>query len=418
MPSSADTIVRLVRRAALPAPAPVKVLGVDEWAWRKGQSYGTMLVDLERHVPVDVLQDASADSFAAWLKEHRSRQLITRDRAGTFADGAASGAPKAIQIADRWHILRNLSEALKKVLARHHDTIKRAFTPQQEQEEQEHTPAVPAPVVISHAERIHQSRRDRRFARYQEVRKLHKQGWSFASIARMLGMNKKTVAKFVQAEQFPEARPRGDRRRKLTPYLPYLQKQWEAGEHNAAKLYRDIRVRGFRGSETTVRAYLSELRDETEPRTGPRRRFPTVAPKKSHWQRGAPSSRRATWLILSRQEELSEEQRRERDLVLEAHPEVNMACLLAQAFAQLIRTRNAKALEPWIGQAIDSGVPELGSFVGGIRRDHSAVFAALTYSWSQGQVEGQIHRLKLLKRQSYGQAGFDLLRHRVLARSA
>ena len=116
--------------------------------------------------------------------------------------------------------------------------------------------------MISHAERIHQSRRGRRFARYQEVRNLHEQDWSFASIARLLGMNKKTVAKFVQADQFPEARPRGDRRRKLTPYLAFLQSHWEAGEHNAALLYREICQKGFHGSETTVRAYLSELPDE------------------------------------------------------------------------------------------------------------------------------------------------------------
>jgi len=333
-------------------------------------------------------------------------------------DGAAKGAPKATQIADRWHLLRNLGAALEKVLARHHDSIKRAFSRQEEQPEPEYTPAVPAPVVISHAERIHQARRDRRLARYQEVRKLHTQGWSFASIARMLGMNKKTVAKFAQAEQFPEARPRGDRRRKLTPYLSYLQSRWEAGEHNAARLYRAIHAQGFRGSETTVRAYLSELRDETEPRTGPRRHLRASPSRQQRWQPSVPSSRRATWLILSRQERLSEEKRRQRDIVLEAHPEVNTACLLAQAFAQMIRTRNAKALEPWLEQAIDSGIPELGSFVAGIRRDQSAVFAALTYPWSQGQVEGQILRLKLLKRQSYGQAGFDLLRHRVLARSA
>ncbi len=415
MACSADTILRLVRHAALPASPPVEVLGVDEWAWRKGQSYGTMLVDLERHAPIDVLEDASADSFAAWLKQHKSVKLITRDRAGTFADGAAKGAPKATQIADRWHLLRNLGAARDMVLARHHDTIKRAFSRQQEPE---HTPAVPAPVVISHAERIHQSRRDRRLARYQEVHKLHAQGWSFASIARMLGMHKKTVAKFAQAERFPEARPRGDRRRKLTPYLSYLQSQWEAGDHNAARLYRAIQAQGFRGSETTVRAYLSELRDETEPRTGPRRQFPVSTSRQQRWQPSAPSSRRATWLILSRQEKLSQEKRRQRDIVLEAHPEVNTACLLAQAFAQVIRTSNAKALEPWLGQAIDSGIPELGSFVAGIRRDQSAVFAALSYPWSQGQVEGQILRLKLLKRQSYGQAGFDLLRHRVLARPA
>jgi transposase len=153
---------------------------------RKGQNYGTMLVDLERHAPVDVLPDASADSFAAWLKAHPGVELITRDRAAAFADGVALGAPKALQIADRWHILRNLSEARKSVLARHHETIKRAFTPKPEQQE---PPPAPTPVVISHAERIHQSRRDRRLARYQEVRQSSEQGWSFASIARMLGMN-------------------------------------------------------------------------------------------------------------------------------------------------------------------------------------------------------------------------------------
>jgi transposase len=381
----------------------------------RGKATARYWLSLVRHAPVDLLEDASAHSFAAWLKQHPSVRLITRDRAGTYADGAAKGAPHAIQIADRWHLLRNVGTALEKVLARHHDTIKRAFS---RQHEQENTPVAPTPVVISHAERIHQSRRDRRFARYQEVRKLSEQGWRFASIARMLGMNKKTVAKFVRAEQFPEARPRGDRRRKLTPSLSSLQQQGGAGEHNAARLYRTIQAQGFRGSETTVRAYLSELRDETEPRTGPRRHFPSVTPGKQRGPRSVPSSRRATWLILSRQEKLSEEKQHQRDIVLKAHPEVHTTCLLAQAFAQVVRTRNARALEPWLEQAIDSGIPELGSFVAGIRRDQSAVFAALTYPWSQGQGEGQIHRLKLLKRQSYGQAGFDLLRQRVLARSA
>lgn len=276
MACSADTIVRLVRRAALPAASPIKVLGVDEWAWRKGQSYGTMLVDLERHVPVDVLPDASADSFAAWLKAHPGIELITRDRAGVFADGAASGAPKAIPIADRWHILRNLSEALKKVLARHHDSLKRAFTPQPEQQE---PPPAPTPVVISHTERIRPSRRDRRLARSQEVRQLHEQGWRFASIARMRGMNKKTVAKFVQAEQFPEARPRGDRRRKLTPYLPYLRQQWEAGEHNAAKLHRDIRAQGcaWLGNDAPCLSRGTAGPDRTSHRTPPP--FPSRHPE-------------------------------------------------------------------------------------------------------------------------------------------
>jgi Transposase len=164
-----------------------------------------LLVDLERHAPVAVLQDSSADSFAALLTQHPSVRLMTRDRAGTYADGEASGAPHAIQIADRWHLLRNVGAALEKVLARHHDTIKRAFSRQHERHEQEHTPVAATPVVISHAERIHQSRRDRCFARYQEVRK-------------------------------------------LTPYLSYLQQHWGAGDHNAARLYRVIKATcGFEG---------------------------------------------------------------------------------------------------------------------------------------------------------------------------
>src|SRR6266700_4671950 len=136
MACSSSTVLRLLRHGPLPPPPPVKVLGVDEWAWRKGQSYGTMLVDLERHIPVDLLQDASADSFAAWLKEHPSVELISRDRGTTFADGANRGAPQALQIADRWHVIHNLGEALEKVLARHHADVKRVMAPAPEEEQQ------------------------------------------------------------------------------------------------------------------------------------------------------------------------------------------------------------------------------------------------------------------------------------------
>ena len=387
MTCSADTVLRLVRHTALPAPLPVEVLGVDEWAWRKGQSYGTMLVDLERHAPVDVLEDASADSFAAWLTQHPSVRLITRDRAGTYADGAAKGAPHAIQIADRWHLLRNVGTALEKVLARHHDTIKHAFGRQQQQHEQEHTPVPPTPVVISHAERIHQSRRDRRLARYQEVRKLSEQGWSFASIARMLGMNKKTVAKFVQAEQFPAgSSSRGSSSQAHA--LSLLPAAASGRRETITQLGSTERSRhkGFGGRKQ--RCGRTFLNCETRRSRGPDLDAisqPSV-PGKQRRPRRAPSSRRATWLILSRQEKLSEEKQRQRDIVLQAHPEVNTACLLAQVFAQVVRTRNARALEPWLAQAIESGIPELGSFVAGIRRDQSAVFAALTYPWNHDHV--------------------------------
>ena len=271
MACSSSTILRLLRHGPLPTPLPVKVLGVDEWAWHKGQSYGTILVDLERHSPIDLLQDASADSFADWLKEHPSVELISRDRGTTFADGANRGAPQAIQIADRWHIIHNLGEALEKVLARHHADLKRVFTPEEEQpviaalEQQAHVRA----LARSQTAQQRQARQERRLATFMRVQELSAQGWSGASIARMLGIHKKTAVKYAQAEHFPEER--SDRGRKLAPYLPFLQTQWAAGEHNIASLYQAIRVQGYPGSETAVRNYLTALQAEFGPARRSRR---------------------------------------------------------------------------------------------------------------------------------------------------
>jgi len=112
MKCSPATMLRLVRQSPLPSSDQVRVVGVDEWAWRKGQRYGTLLVDLEKQRPIDLLADATAESFAAWLRRHPSVEIVSRDRGTTYADGAAHGAPQAIQIADRWHLLHNLGEAL------------------------------------------------------------------------------------------------------------------------------------------------------------------------------------------------------------------------------------------------------------------------------------------------------------------
>lgn len=419
MACSASTILRLLRHGPLPPPSPVKVLGVDEWAWRKGQSYGTLLVDLERHLPVELLPDASADSFAAWLKEHPSVEVISRDRGTTFADGAKRGAPEALQIADRWHILHNLGEALEKVLARHHADLKRTLTSREE--ESQVIAALDQQALVhsmarSQAEQLRQARRERRLATYMRVRELSAQGWSGASIARMLGIHKKTAVKYAAAEHFPEAR--SDRGHKLAPYLLFLHTQWAAGDYNIAALYQTIRAQGYSGSETAVRNYLRALREEIGPPRRPRRYYPPVSKENKPHQRTGLSSHRATWLVLRKPENLSDEDQRTLDLLKQVHPQVRATCELAQAFAQMLRKRNASMLESWLQEASASGIPELQTFATGMKRDQAAIRAALTYEWSQGQVEGQVNRLKLLKRQAYGRAGFNLLRHRVLARSA
>ncbi len=247
MKCSRATILRLVCQSPLPSSAHVRVVGGDEWAWRKGQSYGTLLVDLEHRRPIDLLPDATAESFAIWLQAHPSVELISRDRGTTFADGATRGAPQALQIADRGPLLRNMGEALEKVLARHHADLKRAFTSPEEQDQviaALDQQALMRLKALSQAEQLRQARREQHEAVYRRVQELSAQGWSGASIARLLGIHKKTAVKYAAAEHFPERRDRGH---KLAPSLPFLHTQWTAGEHTIAALYQAIHAQGYSG---------------------------------------------------------------------------------------------------------------------------------------------------------------------------
>lgn len=192
---------------------------------------------------------------------------------------------RQLTIADRWHIIHNLGEALEKVLARHHTNLKRASTPSEEEHQviaALDQQALAHVMARSQAEQLRQARRERRLATFTRVRELSAQGWSGASIARMLGIHKKTAVKYAAAEHFPEAR--SDRERKLAPYLPFLHAHWTAGEDNIAALYQAIRAQGYAGAETAVRNYLTALRKEIGPKRRPRRYYPPVSKESKHHQ--------------------------------------------------------------------------------------------------------------------------------------
>ena len=378
MKCSRATILRLVCQSPLPSSAHVRVLGVDEWAWRKGQRYGTLLVDLEHHLPIDLLPDATAESFATWLQAHPSVELISRDRGTTFADGANRGAPQALQIADRWHLLHNLGESLEKVLTRHHADLKRVFTPPEEQDQL--TAALDQQALtrlkaLSQAEQLRQARREQREAVFMRVQELSAQGWSGASIARMLGIHKKTAVKYAAAEHFPERRDRGH---KLALYLPFLQTQWAAGEHNTAAQDLAIHAQGYSGSETSVRQYITSLRKQVGPARRPRRYYPPISAERKRKPYRAVSSRQATWLVMRRPQDLSSEDQRALELVMQAHTQLEVACKLAQSFALIVREKKVSALELWLQEASRSEIAELRTFATGIKRDQAAVQAALT----------------------------------------
>jgi len=237
MTVTADTLLRRLRQAALTEQQTPRILGVDDWAFRRGRRYGTILVDLERRRPVDLLPDREAETLAAWLKAHPGIEIISRDRACAYADGAHAGAPNAIQVADRWHLLKNMGDTVQRVLDRKHAVLRQVAKS-----------ITAAPVVVDNEtacassesatpltlpEQAKQQSRARRLARYNDVVMLWQQGVSLRAVARELHLSRTTVKRYVRAESFPEKAGHAPRRSIVDPFGEYLATRWNEGCHNA-----------------------------------------------------------------------------------------------------------------------------------------------------------------------------------------
>jgi transposase len=398
--ASPATLLRRVRQSASSAATTPRVLGVDDWAWRRGHHYGTILVDLETHRVVDLLPDRTAEAFAAWLEAHPGVEIISRDRAGSYAEGARLGAPQARQVADRWHLIGNLSEALTRCLEQHASALHTAWNeviplPEPSVE------LLPVPPRSNKAELLRQQRRSHRLQRYEQVLHLHQSGVTQEDIAQQLRIDTKTIRRYLRAGAFPEIAQRR-RHTGVDRWMPYLEQRWAEGCRNAAQLWREIQEQGFRGCQTTIRQWMARLR-------GPA--LPGGQSKDSLRQQVPPSPRQTTWLLLHPDSPRSSEQQSYCELLLRRSPDLAHVVELAQRFLELCRHRSQELLEPWLAAAKLTG---LRSFALGIERAQPAVEAACRLPWSNGPVEGQVHRLKLLKRQGYGRAKFDLLKQRVL----
>jgi transposase len=400
MPVSADTVRRMIRAAPVSVPAAPRVVGVDDFAFRRGQRYGTILCDLERRRAIDLLPDRQAGTLAAWLKRHPSIEIVARDRAGAYADGIRQGAPDALQVTDRWHLLRNGSDALQGVFDRHHRQVRRAI------EAATSGPATPLTEEpkerVATAVRRSRERLAQRQARYAEVARLHAQGVPMARIAQALGMGFSSVRRWLRAGHAPLWR-KPPRPKRLDRYQAYLERRWEEGCRSGLQLWRDLQAQGYSGGRSVVYDWVHEQRRKAPGEA------PTITPRPSP---RVPTSRQAVRLVLAEAEPAGEAERRLVDLLVTAAPAIEPAVLLARRFCAMIKTRDHAAFRPWLAAARGS---ELGGFAQALERDGAAVEAALTLPWSTGPVEGRITQLELIKRQMYGRASFDLLRHRVLA---
>jgi len=402
MACSADTMLRLIRRTTLSPHVTPTHLGVDDWAFRRNVSYGTILVDLHDHQVVDLLPDRSASSLESWLKAHPGVELITRDRSGEYALGARLGTPDAVQVADRFHIQKNLGEAVERIFHRHREALQHIKVASSSSSRRGVTDPLLRPERLGQREQA----RTKRMQRYEAVRALYLQGISLSEIARRLHMGRMTVQKFAYADAYPETAAYRVKTGMLSPYEAYLRERWQQGCRNGAQLYREVVVMGYPGKRKQVARLVASLRKQTKAGVTD---FST--------QPQGLTPRAAVSLLMCRPDNRSKEQNQALAQMGQV-PEIAQVIELVERFLTMLRTLQGEQLESWMQTAQQSSIREMQNFVEKLRKDQQAVQAGLTLTWNNGVVEGHVNRLKCLKRMMYGRAHFDLLRQRVLYRSS
>ncbi|HET8631770.1 MAG TPA: ISL3 family transposase [Thermomicrobiales bacterium] len=413
---SPDALLNTIRTAGPPeAPTP-RVIGIDDWAWRRGHHFGTIIVDLERHAVLDLLADRAIASVVTWLQAHPQVTTIARDRSGVYAEAARTAAPQATQVADRWHLVHNLAAVLEEFLLHHRSALRAACAPAPVTASDAGAPGPLTPHRPRHGQQrateASQQRQARLVEQYEAIHRLHIAGADVADIARRVGVSRRTVYRYRNLSAPPEPpRPhRPARQRVVAPFEPYLLGRWQEGCHNGMRLYREIRAQGYAYGASSVMRFVAELRrDEAAGRpagtTGRARAAPT------------PTARHVAGLFLRRPTDLHPEQQAYLDRLCAADEAVATTYRLTQDFVALVRERGGARLDAWLAEVESDAVLALRRFAAGLRADLDAVRAGLTETWSNGTTEGFVHKLKLVKRQMYGRAGFAVLRRRVLARA-
>ncbi|MFJ4887991.1 ISL3 family transposase [Streptomyces sp. NPDC088731] len=386
----------LLRRVmALPDPrfSTPQVLGVDDFAIRRGQTYSTVLTSVEDRRVVDVLPTREAGPLAAWLDRHPGVEIICRDRSGAYAEGARRGAPDALQVADRFHLWQGLGRAMETCVAAHRDCLRNP-TPSG-MVPQDTRPASDRPQ--GNAEPVGR-RAERKKAAHALVHEMLAQGHSRRAIARHLGWGLNTVLRYANAARWQDTirdnRPRPSR---LDPYKPYLEQRFAEGCTSVTRLHSELVAEQAPVTYGMVRLHIATLREA-----------PSAAPPRP------PTVRQVTGWLTRHPAALSEEDHTGLKGILARCPELDTAAGHVRDFGEILTGRLGATLPAWIDAVDASQLPGLAGFALHLRRDLDAVTARLTLDWSSGSIEGAVNRIKKIKRQLYGRAGFELLRKMIL----
>ena len=399
---SADTLLRRVINTPETKQSGAPHVGIDEWAWHRGHRYGTLIVNLDTHRPLVLLPGRDQRTLATWFRKYPEIQVVSRDRSGVYATAAREGAPQARQVADRWHLLKNIGDAPERMMYRHIPLIRLVASELSPKKSPDPEPSVPA-ASLRRPERLKQQTRKKRHQRWTEVMALHNKGCSFREISRITGLSRVTVSRWVRSGTFPEMSTRPPKRGLLDPWREWLKEQRECGNYNSGRIWREMVARGVTGSETIVRDAVAKWRKGWNPPVTTAVRLPSVS-RVSRWL--------MPWRITRDEENYAS---RFISLMCEKEPELKIAQQLALEFYRILKTQNKSQLSSWFTRVHESGSAEFRRVAAGMEADAAAICEAISSRWSNGVVEGHVNRLKMLKRQMYGRAGFELLRQRVMS---
>jgi transposase len=405
MPTSGDTLLRLLRTTAAPAVPSPTAIGIDDFALRKGRVYGTIVIDLERRKPIDLLPDRTPETVATHLSELSALAIVARDRSQEYARGITAGAPRVTQVADRFHLLSSVREAVERYVHRVRPELRQVLIGAD-------AAAAPSAAVLDappapHYDpgparrRLQAAKHAERERRFHLVKAAQARGLTLRQIVRETGLSLETIRRWVVADVLPPER-RGYRRvGKVDRYGPYLLGRLSEGCTNQTLLWQEITAQGFVGTRSLVSKWIRAHQ------TG----VPTPAAEPSATLPGAPQ---LAWLVLRATEtDLAQEQYA---LWEQLRQHAGLAWLqeMVAQFATMVRERRSAEFDAWLTACQLGPIPELHNFARGLEKDGSAVRAALNLPWSNGPTEGHINKLKMIKRSGYGRMKLDLLRQRVL----
>lgn len=396
--ASRSTLLRRVMDLPDPAVGAPEAVGVDDFALRRGHVYGTVITNAVSHQVLDLLPDRDAATLASWLARHPQIDVICRDRASAYADTASTAAPQAMQVADRYHLWANLVSAMEKTVVNHRQCLHTLPTPLPGTDPQWETPDLGRPTPAKPAGKMAERRR----LHHALVRDLLGQGLSERAVARHLGWSRNTVRRYARAARGQDMMKGPPRQRAgiLDPYKSYLERRWAetGGKITGHALLTEIRERGYRGGHTVLAVWK-------QGQQGPDQPAPPPAP---------PTVRAAVGWLTRHPAGFTPDEELQRKALLAQCPELETTAELVRSFAEMLTELEGTRLPEWITDAMTSGLRGISTFANGLNSDYDAVKAGLTTPWNSGHVEGAVNRIKMLKRQMFGHAGFAPLRKRVL----